>query len=100
MRTFEEIRTNYRLGEDEEDMLRRLAPVVETQADQVVDDFYQFLQEIPYTAKFLEDPERLARVKNYHRSRAPITRPIFSGWSASAWPMCASGCRPISSMWP
>ncbi len=68
MRTFEEIRTNYRLGEDEEDMLHRLAPVVEAQADQVVGDFYQFLQEIPYTAKFLEDPERLARVKQYHRA--------------------------------
>lgn len=68
MRTFEEIRTNYRLGEDEEDLLHRFAPVVEAQADQVVDDFYHFLQEIPYTAKFLEDPERLARVKQYHRS--------------------------------
>ncbi|MFZ2088215.1 MAG: protoglobin domain-containing protein [Desulfobaccales bacterium] len=68
MRTFEEIRTNFRLSEDEEDMLHRLAPVVEPQADQVVEDFYQFLLEIPHTAKFLEDPERLARLKSYHRA--------------------------------
>ena len=67
MRTFEEIRQNYRLGEEEENMLFRLAPVVEAHADQVVEDFYQFLLEIPDTAKFLEDPDRLARLKASHR---------------------------------
>jgi uncharacterized membrane protein (DUF373 family) len=68
MRTFDEIRKNFRLGEEEEDMLHRLAPLMEPQADQVVDDFYHFLLDIPYTAKFLEDPERLARLKGFHRS--------------------------------
>jgi uncharacterized membrane protein (DUF373 family) len=68
MRSFEEIRKNYRLGEEEEDMLHRLGPLVEPQADQVVDDFYYFLLDIPYTAKFIEDPERLARLKGFHRS--------------------------------
>jgi uncharacterized membrane protein (DUF373 family) len=68
MRTFEEIRKNFRLGEEEEDWLHRLAPLVEPQADQVVDDFYYFLLDIPYTAKFLEDPERLARLKGFHRA--------------------------------
>jgi len=67
MRTFEEIRQNYRLGEEEENMLLRLAPLVEPHADQVVEDFYQFLLEIPDTAKFLEDPDRLARLKASHR---------------------------------
>jgi uncharacterized membrane protein (DUF373 family) len=68
MRTFEEIRQNYHLGEEEEDMLHRLAPLVESQADQIVDDFYQNLLEIPDTAKFLQDPERLTRLKGYHRA--------------------------------
>jgi uncharacterized membrane protein (DUF373 family) len=68
MRTFEEIRENFRLGEAEEDMLHRLAPLVEPQADQIVEDFYQFLLEIPDAAKFLQDPERLTRLKGLHRA--------------------------------
>jgi uncharacterized membrane protein (DUF373 family)/truncated hemoglobin YjbI len=68
MRTFEEVRENFRLGEEEEDMLRHLAPLVEPQADQIVEDFYQFLLEIPDAAKFFQDPERLARVKAMHHA--------------------------------
>jgi len=68
MRTFEDIRENFRLGDDEVDMLHRLVPLVEPQADQVVEDFYQFLMEMPDTAKFLQDPERLARLKGLHRA--------------------------------
>jgi uncharacterized membrane protein (DUF373 family) len=68
MRTFEEIRKNFRLGDDEEDMLRRLAPLVEPQADQIVEDFYQYLLEIPYAAKFLQDPDRVTSLKRYHRA--------------------------------
>jgi len=68
MRTFEEVRRNYRLGEDEETLLFSLAPRIEPQAEQVVEDFYQFLQEIPDAAKFLKDPERLARLKGVHRA--------------------------------
>ncbi len=68
MRTFEEVRRNYRLGEDEETLLFSLAPRIEPQAEQVVEDFYQFLQEIPDAAKFLRDPERLARLKGVHRA--------------------------------
>jgi len=68
MRTFEEVRQNYRLGEDEETLLFSLAPRIEPQAEQVVEDFYQFLQEIPDAAKFLRDPERLARLKGVHRA--------------------------------
>ena len=68
MRTFEEIRQNFRLGEAEEDMLHRLASLVEPQADQMVEDFYQFLLEMPDTAKFLQDSERLTRLKGLHRA--------------------------------
>jgi uncharacterized membrane protein (DUF373 family) len=68
MRTFEEIREDFRLGEDEESMLHHLAPLVEPQADQIVEDFYQFLLEMPDTAKFLQDEEKLARLKGLHRA--------------------------------
>ena len=68
MRTFEEIRKNFHLTEDEEDMLHRLAPLVEPRADQIVEDFYLYLLEIPHTAKFLQDPEGVARLKGYHRA--------------------------------
>jgi hypothetical protein len=105
MRTFEEIRENFRLGEAEEDMLHRLAPLVEPQADQIVEDFYQFLLEIPDAAKFLQDPERLTSKActapgSSNCLRAPTTHPTFSVCSASVWHTCASACRPISSMWP
>ncbi len=68
MRTFEDIRQNYRLGEEEEGTLLSLVPLMEAQADQVVEDFYQHLLEIPDTARFLKDEERLARLKGLHRA--------------------------------
>ncbi len=68
MRTFEEIRQNYRLGKDEEGTLFSQAPLIEPQADQVVEDFYRFLQDMPDAAKFLEDSGRLARLKGMHRA--------------------------------
>jgi uncharacterized membrane protein (DUF373 family) len=67
MRTFDDIREDFRLGEDEEDMLRHLAPLVEPQAEQIVEDFYQFLLDMPDTAKFLQDEAQLARLKELHR---------------------------------
>ena len=67
MRTFDEIREDFRLGEDEENMLRHLGPLVEPQADQIVEDFYQFLLDMPDTAKFLQDEAQLARLKGLHR---------------------------------
>ncbi len=68
MRTFDEMRENFGLGDAEEDMLRRLGPLVEPQADQIVDDFYHFLLDIPDAAKFLQDGERLAHLKGLHRA--------------------------------
>ena len=68
MRTFEEIRKNFHLGEDDEAWLHRLAPLVERQADQIVEDFYQYLLEVPNAAKFLQDDQVLARLKGYHRT--------------------------------
>jgi len=68
MRTFEEIRTNYNLDDTDEETLASLVPIIEPQANQIVDDFYQFLLEMPYTAEFIQDPELLARIKKTHRA--------------------------------
>lgn len=67
MRTFRNIQENYRFSESETAVLRELKPVVEPHADRLVEDFYQFLLEIPDTAKFLQDEARLARLKVSHR---------------------------------
>ena len=68
MRKFEEVLNDYRLGDAEVEILTSLVPLMESQADQVVEDFYQFLQEMPHTAKFLQDSDLLARLKIYHRT--------------------------------
>jgi uncharacterized membrane protein (DUF373 family)/hemoglobin-like flavoprotein len=67
MRAFQDIRNNYRFNEDEIKILQSLRPVVEPHADNLVEDFYQFLWEMPGTATFLEDEVRRTRLKNSHR---------------------------------
>ena len=61
MRTFQEIKDNYLFSELEVETLRGLKPLVEPHADQIIGDFYNYFQQIPDAAKFLEDspPGRL-----------------------------------------
>lgn len=66
MRSFQEIIDDYRLGEAEVERLAHLASLVEPHTERVVEEFYQMLQGMPDTAKFLQDPERLARLKKSH----------------------------------
>ena len=68
MRTFRNIRDNYQFTEHEIDILKSLRPVVEPHADGLVEDFYNFLLQIPDTEAFLQDPARLARLKISHRN--------------------------------
>uniref|UniRef100_A0A7V4LD19 Heme-binding sensor globin domain-containing protein n=1 Tax=Desulfobacca acetoxidans TaxID=60893 RepID=A0A7V4LD19_9BACT len=68
MRTFQEIRDNYRFSPEDLEQLRYLGTLLEPVAEEVVEDFYNFLQEMPDTARFLEDPERLARLKKNHHA--------------------------------
>jgi uncharacterized membrane protein (DUF373 family) len=68
MRNFPEILSNYHLDEEMVQTLTSLAPLVEPEADQVVEDFYKLLLEMPDTAKFLEDADRLIRLKVSHRN--------------------------------
>jgi uncharacterized membrane protein (DUF373 family) len=68
MRTFQEIKGNYRFTELEVETLKGLLPLVEPHADRLVDDFYNLFLQIPDTAKFLQDDARLARLRAMHRA--------------------------------
>jgi uncharacterized membrane protein (DUF373 family) len=68
MRLFEDIKEDYRLGPKDQEILLAVWGELAPQADQVVEHFYQRLLDQPDTAKFLEDPEILARLKRSHRA--------------------------------
>ncbi len=67
MRSFQNIRDNYRFTEFDVEVLKNLRPVVEPHLDRLVDDFYQMLLDMPDTAAFLQDAAQLARLKKSHR---------------------------------
>ncbi len=68
MRTFQEIRQNYRFSPEDIDLLHGLTPLIETHVDRLVDEFYDFLLQLPDTAAFLADEARLARLRRNHRA--------------------------------
>jgi len=68
MRTFQEIKDNYRFTEAEMATLGSLLPVVEPHADQLVSDFYLLFQQMPDAAKFLQDNSRMTRLMVAHRT--------------------------------
>jgi uncharacterized membrane protein (DUF373 family)/hemoglobin-like flavoprotein len=67
MRTFREIKDNYRFSEPEMETLKALLPVVEPHADTIVADFYHLFRQIPDTAKYLTDEAQMARLQAMHR---------------------------------
>ena len=67
MRTFQEIKDNYRFTELDMEILKGLLPVVEPHADRLVGDFYNLFLQIPDTARFLKDEAKLARLRALHR---------------------------------
>ena len=67
MRTFQDIKDNYRFSEPEMMILKALLPLVEPQADRIVEDFYNLFLQIPDTAKYLKDDNQIARLKAMHR---------------------------------
>ena len=106
MRTFQEIKDNYRFTDPDIEVLKGLLPVVEPHVETIVSDFYNLLLEIPDTAKFLKDAARLAWLKEQHQKwvvwpcfRVLMTSAISSACSASATPTCASIFRPTSFTW-
>ena len=67
MRTFQEIKENYRFTEPDMVILKGLLPVVSPHAEQIVSDFYDLLLSIPDTAKLLQDAAKLAWLRNQHQ---------------------------------
>jgi uncharacterized membrane protein (DUF373 family)/hemoglobin-like flavoprotein len=85
MRTFQEIKDNYRFAEPEMQILKDFLPVVEPHANRLVDDFYELFRQLPDTAKFLKDDAKLARLKAMHQDwllslfRGPFDERYFQG---------------------
>ncbi|MFZ5449366.1 MAG: protoglobin domain-containing protein [Thermodesulfobacteriota bacterium] len=68
MRTFQEIKDNYRFTELEMETLKTLFPLVEPHADRIVTDFYNLFLQIPDTAKYLKGETQIARLQPLHRA--------------------------------
>jgi uncharacterized membrane protein (DUF373 family)/hemoglobin-like flavoprotein len=68
MRTFQEIKDNYRFTELEMETLKALLPVVEPHAGRIATDFYNLFLQIPDTAKYLKDEAQMDRLQPLHRA--------------------------------
>lgn len=68
MRTFQEIKANYRLSQAEIDTLAGLGPLIEPHADGLVTEFYNHFLQISDTAKYLKDEAQMARLQAMHRA--------------------------------
>ncbi len=67
MRTFQEIRDNYRFSDLEAETLKGLLPVVEPHAPRLIRDFYNLFLQMPDAAKFLQNDAKTARLEGLHR---------------------------------
>ncbi|MBM4275549.1 MAG: heme-binding sensor globin domain-containing protein [Deltaproteobacteria bacterium] len=67
MRTFQEIKENYKFTELEAQTLKSLGPLVEPHADRIVSDFYNLFLQIPDTAGFLAEAQQ-ERLRVLHRA--------------------------------
>jgi len=67
MRTFQEIKDNYQFTELEAEILKGLLPQIEPQAQQIVNDFYNYFLQFPDTAKYLQEEPQLTRLQTMHR---------------------------------
>jgi uncharacterized membrane protein (DUF373 family) len=67
MRSFQEIRDNYRFSEIEAETLKGLLPVMEPHARQLIRDFHNLFLQMPDAAKFLAEEAQHARLEGMHR---------------------------------
>jgi uncharacterized membrane protein (DUF373 family) len=67
MRTFQEIRENYRFSDIEAETLKGLLPVVEPHAQRLIRDFYNLFLQMPDAAKFIQDESKSAHLEGMHR---------------------------------
>jgi uncharacterized membrane protein (DUF373 family) len=68
MRTFQEIKDNYRFTDLEIEILKSLLPTVSPHIDRIVGDFYNLFLQIPDAAKFLKAEGQVARLQPMHRA--------------------------------
>jgi uncharacterized membrane protein (DUF373 family) len=68
MRTFQEIKDNYRFTQAETETLQGLGPIMEPHADRLVTEFYNYFLQIPDTARYLRDEAHMARLTAMHRA--------------------------------
>ncbi len=67
MRTFQEIRDNYRFSDLEAETLKGLLPVVEPHAARLIRDFFNLFLQVPDAAKYLQEEDKTARLEAMHR---------------------------------
>jgi uncharacterized membrane protein (DUF373 family) len=67
MRTFQEIRDNYRFSDLEAETLKGLLPVVEPHARQLIRDFHNLFLQMPDAAKYLANEAQHAKLEGMHR---------------------------------
>jgi uncharacterized membrane protein (DUF373 family) len=85
MRTFQEIRDNYRFSDLEAETLKGLLPVVEPHAPRLIRDFYNLFLQMPDAAKFLQEDAKTARLEGLHRDwlldlfKGPYDERYFQG---------------------
>ena len=67
MRTFQEIKDNYRFSDPDIETLKGLLPVVSPYAETIVADFYNLFLTIPDAGKFLQDEAKLTWLRGQHQ---------------------------------
>lgn len=66
MFTMQEIKSHYLFTDEDAEQLKSLLPIAEADKEQLIEEFYDHLLGIPETAQFLQDDQRLHRLKNNH----------------------------------
>ena len=67
MRTFQEIKDNYRFTDPDIETLKGLLPLVSPHVETIVSDFYNLFLTIPDAAKFLQDEAKLTWLRGQHQ---------------------------------
>jgi uncharacterized membrane protein (DUF373 family) len=66
MLTMQEVKNHYYFSDTEEELLKELLPLAESNRERMIDDFYDYLLKIPETARFLRNELTLQRLKHTH----------------------------------
>jgi len=76
MLTMQEIKSHYYFTDSDAGLLKDLLPLAQKNSDAMVDEFYDYLLNIPETAQFLRETNELQRLKKTH---AQWFLSLFSG---------------------